>query len=147
MTAAELACAMARHFEALRLRPYLDAVGVPTIGYGATYYANGVRVSLHDEPMTKDAAEDLLRWMITTKYMPKVQVLCPGIDTDQRLAAITDFAFNCGVVNLKNSTLRRKINAGRWSEVSGQLARWNKAGGIILPGLTTRRAYEAGLCR
>ena len=30
-----------KQYEGLRLKPYLDAVGVPTIGYGTTYYPDG----------------------------------------------------------------------------------------------------------
>ena len=33
-----------KKFEGLKLKPYLCSAGVPTIGYGNTYYANGKRV-------------------------------------------------------------------------------------------------------
>ena len=41
-----IAAALARRFEGLYLRPYLCPAGVPTIGYGATYYEDGQRVRL-----------------------------------------------------------------------------------------------------
>jgi len=143
--AVDLACAMARRFEALRLHPYLDAIGVPTIGYGATYYQNGVHVTLKDPPLTKEQAEALLIWMVETKYMPSVLSLCQKLDTPQRIAAIHDFTFNLGENNLKNSTLRRRINAGRWEDVPAEIRKWNRAGGRVLSGLTFRRNAEAVL--
>jgi lysozyme len=78
-------------------------------------------------------------------YLPQVIKLCPGIDGPDRLAALIDFAYNLGGNALKNSTLRRKINAGEWDAVPDQLRRWDKAGGRVLRGLTIRRNAEAGL--
>ena len=42
-----------RAFEGFRAEPYLDAVGVPTIGYGSTYYPDGQRVRLTDPPISE----------------------------------------------------------------------------------------------
>jgi lysozyme len=144
--AAELAARIARRFEGFFPHPYLCPAGVPTIGYGATYYENGVRVTLLDPPVSKEEAERLLIWMIETEYLPAAIKLCPGIDTPERLAAITDFAYNLGVSKLSSSTLRKRINTGDWADVPVQLAKWNKAGGRVLSGLTRRRTTEAALC-
>lgn len=140
-----VAAALCRRFEGLYLTAYLCPAGVPTIGYGATYYRGGRRVTLSDPPMTRAQAEDLLTWMVQTKYLPEVMRLCPGINDPMRLAALIDFAFNLGSGNLKASTLRRKVNAGQWGEVPEQLMRWNKAGGKALRGLTLRRKAEVVL--
>lgn len=143
MSAVELAGVLIRRFEGLRLAPYLDAVGVPTIGYGATYYANGLRVNITDSAITRETAESLLSWMIRSIYLPRVLELCPTLASDERkLAAITSFAFNLGVDHLKNSTLRRYINARRWADVPDELAKWNRAGGRVDAGLVKRRAAE-----
>lgn len=143
--AVEVAAALARRFEGCYLRPYLCPAGVPTIGYGATYYPGGRRVTLHDAPISKTRAEALLIWMVRTKYLPPVLKLCPGADTPERLAALIDFAFNLGAGNLKASTLRKRANAGRWDDVPAELRKWNKAGGRVLRGLVKRREAEAGL--
>lgn len=143
--AVEVAAALARRFEGLYLSPYLCPAGVPTIGYGATYYEDGTRVSLHDAPITKERAEALLLWMVRTVYLPAVAKLCPHVDHPDRLAALIDFAFNLGAGNLKASTLRRKVNAGDWGAVPGELKKWDKAGGRVLRGLTIRRCAEAVL--
>jgi len=143
--AVEVSTALARRFEGCYLRPYLCPAGVPTIGYGATYYEDGRRVTLHDAPITRERAEALLVWMVRTKYLPAVLKLCPGADTPERLAALIDFAFNLGAGNLKASTLRKRVNAGRWDDVPAELRKWNKAGGRVLRGLTIRRAAEVAL--
>lgn len=143
--AIEVAAALCRRFEGFYLSPYLCPAGVPTIGFGATYYKDGRSVTLADPSITRAMAEDLLLWMITTRYLPAVIRLCPGIDSPERLAAIIDFTFNLGTGNLGISNLRKKINAGKWPAVPGELIKWNKAGGKVLPGLVKRRSAEVGL--
>lgn len=140
-----MAEALCKRFEGLYLRPYLCPAGVPTIGYGATFYENGRRVLMTDPPISKARAEQLLRWHLTRRFIPVVMALCPGAETPQQVAALTDFAFNLGEGNLRTSTLRRKVNAGQWDEVPAQLMRWNKAGGRVLRGLTRRRRAEVDL--
>lgn len=143
--ATAIAAALARRFEGLDLEPYLCPAGVPTIGYGATFYEDGSAVTLADPPITRERAEALLAWMIRTEYLPAVARLCPGVDTPERLAALIDFTFNLGAGNLRGSTLRRRVNDGRWEDVPGELAKWVLAGGRRLPGLVRRRAAEAEL--
>ena len=145
MIAIEIAAALARRFEGCYLRPYLCPAGVPTIGYGATYYEDGTRVTLFDAPITRERAESLLLWMVRTRYLPAVLRLCPGIDSPERLAAIIDFTFNLGAGNLQASTLRRRINAGQWDDVPGELRKWIKGGGRVLAGLVKRREAEVAL--
>jgi lysozyme len=66
---------------------------------------------------------------------------------DNQYAAIVSFAFNLGVGNLKQSTLLKKLNAGDFAGAANEFAKWNKAGGKVLAGLTRRRAAEAELFR
>jgi lysozyme len=143
--AVEVAAALARRFEGLRLRPYLCPAGVPTIGYGATRYEDGSAVTLLDSPITAERAEALLLHQVRRTFLPAVIVLCPGIDSAERLAAIIDFAFNLGAGRLCASTLRRRINEGRWPDVPIELLKWVHGGGRRLSGLVLRREAEAAL--
>lgn len=143
--ATAIAAALCRKFEGLFLSPYLCPAGVPTIGYGATYYQDGTRVTLRDPPITRQQAEALLLWMVRARYLPEVLRLCPGIDDPCRLAAIIDFTFNLGSGNLRSSTLRKRINAGDWDAVPTELLKWVKAGGRKLRGLVIRRQAETVL--
>ena len=140
-----VALALMRRFEGLYLTPYLCSAGVPTIGYGATYYEDGTRVTLFDAAITNERAEALLIWMVRTVYLPQVMRLCPSIDNPNRLAALIDFTFNLGGSALKNSTLRSKVNAGMWSAVPTELSKWVMAAGRRLRGLVIRREVEAAL--
>ena len=143
--AIQVAAALCRMFEGCYLSPYLCSAGVQTIGFGATYYEDGTAVSLSDPPITRDRAEALLLWMVTTRYLPAVLKLCPGVDNPHRLAALIDFTFNLGAGALKASTLRRKVNAGEWKDVPDELRKWVKGGGRVLRGLVRRRDAEAVL--
>lgn len=143
--AIEIAAALCRRFEGLFLHPYLCPAGVPSIGYGTTHYADGRAVTLKDPAITKAQAERLLVLQIRDVYLPAVRRLCPGIDTPERLAAIIDWCYNLGAGNLKTSTMRRRINTGRWSEVPAEIRKWKFAGGRVLRGLVLRRDAEADL--
>jgi lysozyme len=87
----------------------------------------------------------LLRWHLSRVYLPAVRRLCPNIDTPERLAAILDFTFNLGAGNLASSTLRQRINAGRWDDVPTELRKWVRGGGKVLKGLVLRREAEIEL--
>jgi lysozyme len=143
--AVQVASALARRFEGLFLLPYLCPAGIPSIGYGATYYEDGVRVALKDPAVSRERAEALLLWMVRTIYLPAVLRLCPRVDTPERLAALIDFAFNLGTGNLAASTLRKRVNANRWAEVPAEIRKWNRGGGRVLRGLVLRREAEAAL--
>jgi lysozyme len=136
-----MAAALCRRFEGCYLRPYLCPAGVATVGFGATHYVDGRPVRMSDPAITRDAAERMLLLQLERTYMPAVLALCPGLE-GARLAAITDFAFNLGTGALRASTLRRRINAGDWGAVPGELRRWVRGGGRVLRGLVLRREAE-----
>jgi lysozyme len=144
-TAAAVASILIRRWEGFRSLPYLCPAGVPTIGYGFTHYADGTAVTLADPPMTRAQAQSLLEFLVRTRYMRDTIRLCPNIDSPERLGAITDFAFNCGSGNLRASNLRRKIRAGDWGAVPGELRKWTRAAGKIQRGLVLRREDEIKL--
>lgn len=64
---------------------------------------------------------------------------------DNQFGALVSFAFNLGAGNLGKSTLLKKVNAKDWAGAASEFAKWNKAGGKVLNGLTRRRAAEAAL--
>lgn len=148
-TPINVAAALCKRFEGFRSRPYLCPAGVPTIGYGATHYLNGVRVTLKDPPITQEMAERLLLAQLERVYLPQVFRLCPALRQQpaERVAAIIDFTFNLGAGNLGTSTLRRRINAGAWALVPHELAKWVFAAGQRLRGLALRRDAEIALVR
>lgn len=55
------------------------------------------------------------------------------------------FIFNLGSGAFRNSTLIKLLNKGDYEGAAKQFARWNKAGGVVLPGLVRRRDAEKRL--
>lgn len=141
-----LAEGLCRVFEGFYSKPYLCPAGVPTIGYGSTYYADGRAVTLRDAPISEPEARALLQLKLRTEYLPGVLRLCPVLAShENRCNAVVDFAYNLGAGRLQTSTLRRKINAQDWAGAREQLKLWVRGGGKVLPGLVKRRAAEAAL--
>jgi len=141
-----LAEGLCRVFEGFSSKPYLCPAGVPTIGYGSTYYADGRTVTLRDAPISEPEARALLQLKLQMEYLPGVLRLCPVLATNEsRCNAVVDFAYNLGLGRLQTSTLRRKINAQDWAGAKGQLMLWVRGGGKVLPGLVKRRTAEAAL--
>ena len=142
----EIAAALCKQFEGYRGKPYLCPAGIPTIGYGSTYYADGRKVDLTDPPMSEPDAAALLLHELHHTYLPGVLRHCPVLLTDEKKCnAIVDFAYNLGTGRLQTSTLKRKINASDWEGAKEQLMLWTKGGGRVLPGLLKRRTAECRL--
>lgn len=145
----EIATELCRRFEGYKAKPYLCPAGVPTIGYGSTFYADGRKVTLQDPPMDEPTARALLVSELMHKYAPGTIRQCPVLLTLAmtandwgKLNAIVDFAYNLGVGRLQTSALKRKINAQDWEGAKEQLMLWTRGGGRVLPGLVKRRQAE-----
>lgn len=148
----EFAVALCVEFEGFRSKPYLCPAGVPTIGFGSTYYENGTKVTIADPPVTKDQAAALLMHELTKVCVPGVRRQCPQLYANalttgnwRPFNAIVDFTYNLGVGALQTSTLRKKVNEQDWEGAKTQLLRWVRGGGKVLPGLVRRRNAEAAL--
>jgi len=142
----DIAAALCKQFEGFKSRVYLCPAGIPTIGFGSTYYADGRKVTLSDEPISEAIAETLLLHELQFTYLPGVLRNCPILLTDERKCnAVVDFCYNLGVGRLQTSTLKRKINEQDWEAAKKQLLLWNKGGGKVLAGLDRRRKAEAML--
>lgn len=131
--------------EGCRLEAYKDTNGIPTIGYGATHYENGLPVKMYDS-ITQQAAEDLLNHLLT-EYDNAVASYVPAIINQNQFDALVDFAYNCGKQNLKGSTLLKKVIANPAdTEIAFEFNKWvHGANGQLLPGLVTRRKNEVEL--
>lgn len=136
---------MIKEFEGFRSKPYLDAVGVPTIGYGATHYGNGVKVKMSDKPISEAEASALLQDMLKQYEKPVLYLVTSKINQNQ-FDALVSFTYNLGVANFRKSTLLKKVNSNPMDLIiSHEFLRWNRAGGKVLAGLTRRRKAEAEL--
>lgn len=116
-----------------------------TIGYGMTYYPDGRKVNKGDV-ILKCEAEDYFVQIVERDFAQAVRdsVLKPL--TQNQFDALVSLAFNIGVGALKKSTLLKKININPGDlTISGEFAKWNKAAGKVLKGLTIRRKQESDL--
>lgn len=124
---------------------YLDAVGVPTIGWGTTIYPNGKMVKPGDIRLQAEC-DDYLEWTVadlvrTIKPLIKVPV------TPAMLDALTSFAYNVGWNALAGSTLLKYLNAKQYQKAADEFERWvyGDPKQPPLPGLVRRRGREKQL--
>jgi lysozyme len=127
------------------LKPYKCPAGVPTIGYGNTFYENGSKVKLTDPLITKEKAQSILR--ASMDYFEKqVDALVVDSINQNQFDALVDFAYNVGIGNLKSSTLLKKVNKNpNDPTIREEFMKWVFAGGKKLNGLVKRRESEADL--
>ncbi|WP_265429468.1 lysozyme, partial [Chryseobacterium sp. YIM B08800] len=53
-------------FEGFSSKPYLDSAGIPTIGYGNTYYPGGKKVTMKDPSISKEKGAELFASVLPT---------------------------------------------------------------------------------
>jgi lysozyme len=138
----------------VNLDPYLDPVGIWTIGWG-----HAIRVgndflrgadnrakafALYPGGLSIPQAEALLKADLLTRCRDVSSVVTRDVN-DNQFAALVSFAYNCGVAYLRQSTLLRLVNSGDFAGAAQEFPKWNKSGGMVLPGLTKRRQAEAAL--
>jgi lysozyme len=115
-----------------RFATYLDSAGVLTIGWGHTNH-HLPRFSAGAVWSQAECDAALAGDMMT--FERHVRQLC-HVDLTQY-----EFdAFNTG--GPATATLWKKMNAGNKKAVPAELAKWNRAGGRALAGLTRRRKAE-----
>jgi lysozyme len=130
--------ALIKQWEGLRLEAYRCSAGVLTIGFGTTSNVKeGMRI-------TEIEAEQLLLRDLAV-FEAEVSRAVQVDLTDNQYAALVSWTYNVGAAAMRKSTLIRKLNAGDYASVPGELARWNKVKGNVVAGLSNRRAAEAGL--
>ena len=135
-------------YESFSAKPYLDPVGIPTIGYGSTYYEDGTRVKMSDPAISKKRAEILFTYVLSETIINIKRYLKVKLTSNQ-FSAIVSLVYNIGIGNFSTSTLLRLLNKGNFSGAADQFLVWNKArvnGKLkVLNGLTKRRAEERAL--
>lgn len=138
-----------RKYEQFRNHPYIDAVGVATIGWGNTFWEDGTPVKMTDEPISRERGNKLHKYWLNIfedsveKYVKVCLYQC-------QFDALVSFAYNVGIHNFRKSTLLKRINNDpNDPDIARQFKRWNKGrvrGKLVeLKGLTRRRNEEAYL--
>jgi lysozyme len=136
--------AILKKFEGLCLSAYRCPAGIPTIGYGSTRYPDGNPVCINDSIDSEAKASEILCYTLLD-FEKVVNAHLPNLRQAQ-FDALVLFTYNIGIAAFTSSTLlkRAKLNSSD-PRISDEFLRWNRAGGIVLAGLQTRRIEEARL--
>lgn len=134
-------------FEGYSGSAYVDQVGVQTIGFGTTRTADGqaVKPGSTTTPnralvmLSSDAGSAQARIRSCVGDVPMYQ---------HEWDAYVSLAYNIGPGAFCGSTLvaRLKQLPPDYAGACGQILRWNRAAGVVLPGLKKRREAEFALC-
>lgn len=139
MTYSKPGLGLTEGFEGCRLRAYQDSKGVWTIGYGHT--GKDVVAGLTCTQAQADLWLQLdIEWAASeVNRVVKVPL------TQAEFDALVDFVFNCGSGNFDHSTLLTLLNHNDHVKAAAEFVKWDKCGGVVLPGLLRRRKAEAAL--
>ena len=121
--------------EGVRLKPYLDAAGKPTIGYGHLILP-GENFSAG---ISEAQARELLR-VDTEKAQKAVRDAVSHPLNQNQFDALVSLAFNIGANAFRGSTLVKLLNQGYVAAAAEQILAWKYAGGK--PVLLARRQAE-----
>jgi len=128
-------------------RLYNDSANYCTIGYGHLIKkapCNGTEPQEFLAGLTEPRGSTLLETdMASAQYTVMTSVQVPM--SDGQYAALTDFVFNVGSNNFRNSTLLKSVNGQQADQIATQFRRWVLAGGKSFPGLVKRRDREVTL--
>ena len=137
-------------FEGFRSSPYLCPAGIPTIGYGNTFYSDGRKVSMSDPAITEAEGRVMLAdicekdfWNVLTNTIPFWEEL-----NDNQRSALTSFAWNLGAHFFGNpgfNTISAVLRDRAWQEVPGALLLYINPGSAFEAGLRRRREAEGRL--
>lgn len=127
---------LVKSFEGCKLKAYKCPADIWTIGYGHT--GSDVYSGL---VISQEQAEELLRRDLERFENGVTSLVVVGL-TDNEFAALVSFSYNVGLGNLAKSTLLKLLNTANKALASAEFPKWNKAGGVVLPGLVKRREAE-----
>ena len=133
-----------KHYEGWSPTPYMDPVGIPTIGYGSIWDANGDRVTIAHPRISKANGEALLARELAHVEQAIAKLILAPLN-EHRFAALASFTYNLGSGRLQSSTLRMLVNRGDYAGAADEFPKWRRAGGRIILGLVRRRADEREL--
>ena len=137
-------------FEGFSPVPYKCPAGIPTIGYGATYYEDGRKVSMSDGAITEPQGRRMLENMVEKDFWGVLTTTIPfwsEMNANQR-SALTSFGYNLGARFFDSpgfSTISACLRDHAWNEVPGALNLYCNPGSPFEAGLRRRRAAEGEL--
>lgn len=132
-----------KNYEGCSLDAYQDVKGIWTIGYGWTGNVNGMPLKA-GVSISATQAEELLTLAADSAVRAVNNLLKVAVNQPQ-FDALVSFTYNVGSGALKSSTLLKKLNMEDFEGAADEFLRWNKAGAVVIRGLTRRRQDERNL--
>lgn len=134
-------CARVRPDGRIEAYPDPGTGGAPwTIGWGSTGPGISPGTIWTRQQCEERLASDLAR------YAEEVdRALGNAATTQAQFDAMVSFHYNTGAI--RRATLTRRHRAGDHAGAAVEFARWNRAGGRVMMGLSRRREAEAALYR
>ncbi|MGE4513789.1 MAG: lysozyme [Chryseobacterium sp.] len=129
-------------FEGFSSKPYLDSAGIPTIGYGNTYYPGGKKVTMKDPAISRERGAELFSSVLPT-YEKIVDSKMKVALTQNQFDALVSHTYNTGGSDTLFSLINKKANSETIRDWF--TSRYITAGGKVLNGLVRRRKAEADL--
>lgn len=126
--------------EGNKLEAYRCSAGVLTIGVGHTSAA-GMPIVKQGMRITAEESDEILSRDLATFEKGVLDAVKAPL-TQNQFDALVSLAFNIGVGAFKKSTLVKRLNERNYAAAAERFLDWNKAGGRVLKGLTTRRYSE-----
>ena len=134
-------CARRRPDGMIAAYPDPGTGGAPwTIGWGATGPGIGPGTVWTQAQCDARLEQDIARHARDVD-----RALADAPTSQAQFDALVSFHFNTGAI--ARATLTRRHRAGDHGGAAAEFARWNRAGGRVLPGLVHRREAEAALYR
>jgi lysozyme len=133
-------------FEGFVPRPYDDAAGHATIGFGHLIHHG--RVTAADRARWGTISRERALALLSEDARDATRAVQQHVRvalTQEELDALVSFVFNVGAGAFESSTLLRKLNAGDRHGAADELLRWSRADGRVLAGLLSRRRAERAL--
>jgi len=129
-----------KFFEGYRRESYFCSGGVKTIGYGCTDKNIVALGAINEHKASVILQQKINEVRDNVRQAVKVDL------TDYQLNALTSFAFNLGMTNLKTLINgENRLNSGNYKSIEKILPMYRKAGGKVREGLVKRRAWELSL--
>ena len=145
MTVSKNGLELIKEFEGFNSNAYLCVAKKATIGWGSTYYEDGTKVTLDDNPITEERANELLEYIANKDFGNNINKVVKVPLNQNQFDALVSFAYNVGNGNFNSSTLLRKLNSSDYEGAANEFKKWNRSGGKILAGLARRRKAEKEL--
>ena len=133
-----------KRFEALRLKPYKDAGGKFTVGWGHLIKRPEENYLLNKNGISVGKANQLLQGDVQIAEKAVKRLVKVPLSGNQ-LDALISFVYNIGVGAFSRSSMLKYLNAGQYREAANEFPAWRYVNKRENAGLLARRAKEQSL--